>query len=584
MLDFALHKIQKQNEGLMKSPWMRFSTVAAAIITSQASAAGFGEIRLHSHIGERLRAEVPVYLSSAETVDSACFSLAPLNGADLPVETGARLKLIRHDNGHRLMIMGNRPIDDPLFMIGLRAQCGIDLQRDYVLMPEAPPSQSDAPTESAPARPDARPPRGPRSRNADAMNTDGPEPAVSNPAPRPSRPKPPADQPPRKAKPAPPAVAKTTDRLMLSAPPSEPPANKKQHAQWGTLGEMDERMHKLESTLQSLSQEVDKLNTALALTTEALAAQQKLQEAQRQLAAKPSSTAGLAMAAPASPTPEPASRNNWLELLFGALLGGAVAGGVASYLGRRKERSIHDELPLAVSSYRPPPEAPTPVTPVTPATPATPVTPVISVTTPVNATPAAPIPSPTPSAANPAPAKTVMAVATVDIPLDTTAPSPDMIAADVVIDDTQSALDLAEIMLSFGRVRGAAETLAEHIEEASPANVQPWLLLLDLYRRGNMRPEFDALSARIRRRFNACVPAWEQSPRPVSGLKSLADYAHIIGRLPQIWGSQSCLDYLYGLVNVSRNGQRTGFPVEVVEEIALLIRVLEHGHGLKRTV
>jgi hypothetical protein len=46
-----------------------------------------------------------------------------------------------------------------------------------------------------------------------------------------------------------------------------------------------------------------------------------------------------------------------------------------------------------------------------------------------------------------------------------------------------SAIALAEIMLTFGRVQGAAETLAQHIEESSPNNPRPWLMLLDLYRR-----------------------------------------------------------------------------------------------------
>ena len=81
-------------------------------------------------------------------------------------------------------------------------------------------------------------------------------------------------------------------------------------------------------------------------------------------------------------------------------------------------------------------------------------------------------------------------------------------------------------MLSFGRIRGAAETLAMHIEESSPDNIQPWTMLLDLYRRGDMKPEFDKLAARMRTKFNVLIPTWEFSTAPVSGLKSLEDYAH----------------------------------------------------------
>ena len=550
----------------MKSRWMRFSAVAATIISSHAGAAGFGEIRLQSHIGENLRADVPVYLTNPEAIDSACFSLAPLAGADLPVETSARLRLVRNDSGYRLMIVGNRPISEPLFMIGLRAQCGIDLQRDYVLMPEAPSSLAEAPAEAPPARPNSplaqrTPPRS--AQVADARADDRPAGAeASRPPVQKSAPKPPL----RKAKAA--GVAKAADHLVLGAPPSEVPAGKKQAAQWSTLGEMDERMLKLENSLQSLSQEVDKLNAALALATEALAAQQKLQEAQRQLAARPASTAGLAMAASVSPE-APSSRNNWLELLLGTLIGGAVAGGVASYLGRRKRRTIHSELPLAVSSRPLPPlSSEPPAVPVARNTPAP--------------QPAPTTPAPTPVAA-PATPEAAMSIAMVDIPLDTAPPTPFTAAAPAGLDETESVLDLAEIMLSFGRVRGAADALAEHIEASSPANIQPWLKLLDLYRRGNLRQEFEALATRIRGRFNVHVPSWDETRLPVSGIKSLSDYAHIIGRLPQIWGSQSCLDYLYNLISISRNGERTGFPIEVTEEIALLIRILENGYGLRRT-
>jgi len=137
-------------------------------------------------------------------------------------------------------------------------------------------------------------------------------------------------------------------------------------------------------------------------------------------------------------------------------------------------------------------------------------------------------------------------------------------------------------MLSFGRIHGAAETLAQHIEENAPDNIQPWSMLLDLYRRGDMRAEFETLATRMRNKFNVHVNAWEDSSTPVSGLKSLEDYAHVVWRINHSWGTQDCLDYLFDLVHDNRAGTRGGFPLEVVEEIALLMRVLEEGYGLRR--
>jgi hypothetical protein len=41
------------------------------------------------------------------------------------------------------------------------------------------------------------------------------------------------------------------------------------------------------------------------------------------------------------------------------------------------------------------------------------------------------------------------------------------------------------------------------------------------------------------------------------------------------------MDYLYDLVHDNRDGQRSGFPLEVVEEIVLLMLVLEEAYGLQ---
>ena len=139
-------------------------------------------------------------------------------------------------------------------------------------------------------------------------------------------------------------------------------------------------------------------------------------------------------------------------------------------------------------------------------------------------------------------------------------------------------------MLSFGRLQGATETLARHIEESASDNPRPWLMLLDLYRRGGLRADYTKLLPALRKKFNLQVPAWQDLEIPASGLKSLEDYEHVITRLTATWGTQNCLDYLYRLVHDNREGQRSGFPLEVVEEIVLLMLILESAYGLERIV
>lgn len=596
----------------MKPQMLRTVALVAALFSGNALAVGFGEIVLHSRIGEPLRAEVPILAAKGEDVEAACFSLAGIRNADLPVITSARFRLNRSGSNLTLTITGTQAVAEPIFVIGLRAHCGIDLQRDYVLMPSPPlllaEAETSAPTaRSAPVSPTTRKSRNFRewtARRGDtlesiaesqsggnlaeqrrlltamqranpdlveyealtegrsvripvlnrrpaesAVRTAAASRSIAEEAPQPPPP-PPKRQAPPQPKPAPTPAAVVTggpDRIVLGAAPDDIRPEPRPNLAKASAGEVEERMLKLETTLNLLNQEVEKLNAALALTTEALVAQQQLMSAQGLTPAADSAT----LRATPPPPPAATSSSNWLELLLSALIGGGLAAGLAHFISRRNARP-DDQLSLAKGAY--------------------------SLNTPPAAEHVSLPPRPPVSAqAAPSPAPIV------DIPLDTE-PADDerRNAVNVDFNDGNSALELAEIMLSFGRIRGAAETLAMHIEETSPDNIQPWTMLLDLYRRSDMRSEFDALATTMRGRFNVRIPSWDESTTPVSGLKSLEDYAHIVWRITNSWGEQECMDYLCELVYDNRAGNRSGFPLEVIEEIALLMRTLEDGYGLRR--
>lgn len=597
----------------MNPRMLRTSALVAALFSGNALAVGFGEIVLLSRIGEPLRAEVPIISSNGEGVESACFSLAAIRGSDLPVVSTARFRLNRSGGNLTLSISGTQPIAEPIFVIGLRAHCGIDLQRDYVLMPSPPLQLAEAggaaASQRASATPTTRKSRNFREwtarggetlesiaegqsagdlaeqrrllsamkrANPDLVETEVlsegrtvripllarkpaesstresfPPQTLADEPPPPPRPKKPAAP---KAKPV--ASATTSpgggaDRIVLGAAPEDiHPELKPPSPTRASAGEVEERMLKLETTLNLLNQEVEKLNSALALTTEALAAQQKLMTAQS-LQQPPSNAPALPPPPPAPPT---SGGGNWLELLLSALLGGGMAAGIAHLVSRRNTRSREASIILPHAA-QPQQTAATTVEPV--------AAPAVSVPA-VSVEPAA-------------------AAKAVDIPLEPLA-TQDIPGSAVRVDynDGNSALELAEIMLSFGRIRGAAETLAMYIEENAPDNVQPWTMLLDLYRRADMRSDFDSLAAAMRDRFNVRIPTWEESTAPVSGLKSLEDYAHIVWRITNSWGEQECMDYLHELVHDNRAGNRSGFPLEVIEEIVLLMHLLEDAHGVGR--
>lgn len=622
----------------MNANLLRYSALGAVLCSGYANAIGFGELILHSRLGESLRAEVPILSGDGRSIDTACYTLAPLPGTDLPVITSARVRLVRQGNGHRLLIIGNRPISDPVFMINVRANCGLELQREFVLMPELPLTRNDTP-EVAPPRTDERggnpaSARAWRSSEGETLHSIAEALAGGNPNQQqrtltalrranpdltpdtpllegtavrlPSKKRPPSPAPAARpddfqaAPPAPvarrsetskpqrpPAAAPQGDRVVLGAPPEELKPGEKAAPPRNSISDMEERMLKLETTLHTLSQEVDKLNNALTLTTEALATQNKLQLAQG---------LQLQQAAPPPPAPPRDTAPSWLEMLLSALLGGGIAAGLAAWLSRRRSDHQALELPLAVSGYRPevmvsqPPPPPQPSVQAASQPPVAPP-PAESAAAPAprTAAPSAYRHLPTSASATQtlsdihASTPKPLAVDAVDIPLDDFGDTYVAPASEVVdLNENDSALELAEIMLSFGRVKGAAETLALHIEETSPENIHPWSMLLDLYRRGDMRDEYETLLPKIRAKFNVAIPAWADAGTLISGLKSLEDYAHIVWRISNTWASQECMDYLYDLVHNSRSGQRSGFPLEVVEEIALLMRILESGYGLKR--
>ncbi|MBK7899148.1 MAG: hypothetical protein IPJ99_07395 [Betaproteobacteria bacterium] len=586
----------------------RLGAMAAAFLALDAGAAGFGEITLQSRVGEPLRAEVAI-VGDDPNLAGACLRLAPLKDSDLPVVTAARLRLVRVGDAYRVIVTGSRAIHDPVFVLALRADCGVELQRDFVLMPQAPVALPEVASGEAHA---VAPPRSGNAGSVAAFEGDTLESiatslAADSPArqrrllaglrqanpdladdtplaegtrvllpPKPRRPEaarpakppvrtaaaPPADQ--ERPAPAPHAAprtppADTADRLVLGAPPVELRAGEKPTAQKASLPEIEERILKMETTLGLLNQQVDKLNQAMNLATEALALQQQLQMAQA-LQAPPAQAAAPAVAPPASrapATPATTTSGQWLELALSALIGGILAAGGAHVLARRRGLNDGDLPPPGRPSAQIPPP---------------------------------PQPQSRPAEAPPAPL--AAAAPEIDLLLDSVPGTPLTPPAqthsvppsipDMEVEEDESALHLAEIMLSFGRLRGAADSLASFIAQQAPDRIEAWLMLLNLYRRADMRDEYETLMRRIRDRFNFRVPDWEESETPVSGLKSLEDYEHITRRLTKTWGTQSCRDYLAGLVQDNREGQRAGFPLEVIEEIVFLLHLLDEGYGCQR--
>ncbi|MDX5410340.1 MAG: hypothetical protein LPJ94_08985 [Thauera sp.] len=150
------------------------------------------------------------------------------------------------------------------------------------------------------------------------------------------------------------------------------------------------------------------------------------------------------------------------------------------------------------------------------------------------------------------------------------------------IEEHESAVELAEIMMSFGRVQGAAETLAEFIRGNPQQAVQPWLKLLDVYRAAGMRAEFDGLSRQLNKTFNVKTVTWDNYDEARLATHHVEDMPHVVDMLVRTWRTVECQAYLEKLLRDNREGTRQGFPLSVVDELLMLASVLENQLGRYR--
>ncbi|GHD65594.1 type IV pilus assembly protein FimV [Jeongeupia chitinilytica] len=99
-------------------------------------AATLGELQVHSALGERFDASIPVRLGAGENLGSACFRLVPdaVDG-DAAALVNARLRYQGEGGRGELQIVGTEPLQEPMLQLVVRVQCRDDeqprFQRSY---------------------------------------------------------------------------------------------------------------------------------------------------------------------------------------------------------------------------------------------------------------------------------------------------------------------------------------------------------------------------------------------------------------------------------------------------------------------
>ncbi len=585
---------------------LRASALALTLGASGAWALGLGDLRTRSVLGENLVASVELRGSPAEVPESACFRLRPGDDDSLPWLRQAELTL-RRGNPSLLEIRSHRPLREPVLRIGILVGCGHDLRREYTLLP-TPGEPAEEPVVAPSLRIAADP---------------APEP-VREPRPRPPRPRASQEAAPERLAPArpvrPPRSTPLKDRLILSGgdgegepslrlstslsgPVAEDPRRDAErellrlefralaalHEQALSQLAAAEKLRKLESSLGELQQKAGQLaerievGQAVQAVPPPLAPTGLSAPSAAALPAPLPQTPAAPQARPAAAAPVSAASG---EGMFWGLLLGAAAGLAGWLVWRQRSRRMAvvaaDPLTIPEPLMDPPREderdEPGGVDlAVEPSAMGMP----FAVDLPLEEVEASQAPT---AAAEP--------------PRPRSLDSAFSISAASVHEhfEVNPVMELAEIMLSFGRVKGAAQALQEYIDQSPKEALQPWIKLLEVYRLANMREEFERVATSLNQNFNVAVLNWEGDARPLSidfdldaalpdaprRPLSLEELPHVVEALVAAWKTPQCGEYLQWLLRDNRGGQRSGFALPVVEEILFLVELRETRERLEK--
>lgn len=143
-------------------PRLNPTTIALSIalalsgVAPSAQALGIGNLNLRSHLGEPLRAIVPVRLEGGETLDRGCVRVLA-QGADdgVPNVPGVVVGIERTVSGATVLVLSTRAaVNEPIARVTLDVGCDGAITRDFVMLVDPPavaPLTAEMPAPSAPA-------------------------------------------------------------------------------------------------------------------------------------------------------------------------------------------------------------------------------------------------------------------------------------------------------------------------------------------------------------------------------------------------------------------------------------------------
>ena len=530
-------------------------------LSGVAAAIGLGELRGQPALGERPRLEIDILGAGKESLDASCFRLVqPVGATDLPWLKKASFS-IRKAMPPVLEIRSETPLSEPILQLAVQMSCGIEVVRQYVLL--ASPIQDRATSLlTLPLVPEIQ--RAPIANvpRAARVRSESPEHLAAEP---------------RRLR----EILRLEFRMLAAL-----------HEQVTTQMATAEKLRNMEGTLGELQQRTSEFAQRVEQpSTPVVAPVQNVEPPVAQPAPQVSAIPERKPAAVVPPVPSAEASGGLSEWsLYGALIG--VFLGLAGWLGWKKYRerqqspAIDEDLiefpELEIDPKRDEEHEDSDGIDlrVEPSAMGLPIQ--------------------------------------VDVELDggehsqaqdvghpVIAPSPHdslMSIGAATLDEHFEAnpvMELADIMLSFGRVKGAAQALQEYIDNSPQEALQPWIRLMDVYRMAGMKSEFETVAANLNKNFNVEIQQWDgeqlrsadttidlvlddvESPPVAPRPESLEDMPRIVSMVCELWPTGDVVGYLYQLLRDNRGGKRLGFALPVVEEILFLVELKETSNRIQ---
>lgn len=156
----------------------------------------------------------------------------------------------------------------------------------------------------------------------------------------------------------------------------------------------------------------------------------------------------------------------------------------------------------------------------------------------------------------------------------------------------------ARIYVNLERYDNAIRLLSAYIKVSPKAAWQHWLCLLDIYRKVDQKEAFLEAAKQLHQTFNVETPEWDavspiDNDKPANTAKhSLEEHDVIMDKVTKLWADcqneankiTQTKGYLDALILDNRDSERSGFNMEVFEEIMLLRNVLDAREKLAKEV